>query len=146
MNDTTAALVRSSWQQVLPIAPQAAALFYDKLFAADPQLRALFEGDMHHQGQRLMQMIGAAVQRLDDLPALVPVLQALAQRHAGYGVQEAHYASVGAALLATLADGLGEAFEPAVREAWTQVYGLISEVMVHAARRAGPGPGLPSTH
>jgi Globin len=66
MNDPTVTLVRSSWKQVEPIAPDAAALFYSNLFAADPGLRPLFEGDMQQQGHQLMQMIGAAVMRLES--------------------------------------------------------------------------------
>lgn len=133
MQDHTITLVRDSWKQVEPIAPAAAALFYDKLFAADASLQPLFKGDMQQQGQRLMQMIGAAVGRLHDLPALVPVLEDLAVRHVGYGVKEAHYDTVGAALLQTLGQGLGEAFTPPVRQAWTDVYGMIAGVMKRAA-------------
>jgi hemoglobin-like flavoprotein len=87
MNPDTTVLVRTSWQRVESIAPAAAALFYDNLFAADPALAPLFKGDMTHQGDRLMKMIGAAVAQLDDLPALVPTLEALARRHVGYGVR-----------------------------------------------------------
>ena len=137
MDPNTTTLVRHSWMQVQPISATAAALFYENLFTADPTLRPLFKSDLGHQGQRLMQMIGAAVDKLDDLPTLVPVLEALAQRHAGYGVREAHYQTVGAALLKTLGQGLGEDFTPPVREAWTRVYGLIAEVMVTAARQPG---------
>ena len=133
MQDQTIRLVRSSWQRVEPIAPTAAALFYDNLFAADPALQPLFKGDMQQQGHKLMQMIGAAVARLDELPALVPVLEGLAVRHVGYGVQPAHYDTVGQALLKTLSQGLGEHFTPPVRQAWTEVYGLIAAVMIRAA-------------
>lgn len=138
MNPKSTTLVRRTWQRVEAIAPAAAALFYDHLLTANPQLRPLFKGDMAQQGQRLMQMIGAAVARLDDLPALVPVLQDLARRHVGYGVREPHYAAVGQALLKTLADGLGAEFTPPVRDAWTEVYALISGVMVEAARLPQP--------
>jgi hemoglobin-like flavoprotein len=137
MNPQSTQLVRASWQRVESIGPAAAALFYDNLFTADPQLRPLFKGDMSRQGDRLLHMIGAAVVGLDDLPALQPVLADLARRHVGYGVQEAHYSTVGAALLKTLAQGLGDEFTPPVREAWTQVYGLLSGVMIDAAR-TGP--------
>lgn len=77
-----------------------------------------------------MQMIGAAVGKLNDLKTLVPILQGLGQRHAGYGVEIAHYQTVGAALLKTLGQGLGEEFTPEVKSAWTSVYGVIAEVMV----------------
>ena len=137
MDHNTIALVRISWKRVEPIAPAAAALFYDNLFAADPTLRPLFKSELGHQGQRLMQMIGAAVDKLDDLPTLVPVLESLAQRHAGYGVREPHYQTVGAALLKTLGQGLGDDFTPAARDAWARVYGLVAEVMASAARKQG---------
>ncbi len=127
-------LVQGSWKKVEAIAPQAAALFYQNLFSADPSLKALFKGDMEKQGQKLMEMIGLAVGKLEVLPEVVPVLQNLAKRHVRYGVTEAHYATVGAALLKTLDQGLGQDFTPDVREAWAGVYGAMADVMITAAR------------
>ena len=128
--------VRSSFALVAPIADQAAALFYDHLFAADPSLRALFKTDLGHQGQRLMQMIGAAVGLLDQPDRLLPVLQALGGRHAGYGVRETHYDTVGTALLRTLRDGLGDAFTPVIAEAWATMYSLVAREMQRAPQPA----------
>ena len=134
MNRQQIDLVRASFALVQPIAAQAAAIFYDKLFAADPSLRTLFRGDMAHQGERLMTMIGSAVGLLDRPDTLLPVLRQLGARHGGYGVVDAHYASVGTALLQTLEQGLGAAFTPEVRDAWVETYGLISRTMIEAAR------------
>jgi hemoglobin-like flavoprotein len=131
-------LVRNSFALVEPIAPQAAALFYDHLFQADPSLRALFRGDMVQQGASLMSMIGSAVQILDQPQKLTGVLQAMGRRHVAYGVRDAHYAPVGAALLLTLKQGLGEAFTPEVNEAWTTLYGVISTTMQDAAAQVTP--------
>ena len=132
MNEGTIRTVQASWVKVLPIAPQAAELFYDNLFKLDPSLRGLFRGDMKEQGKKLMQMINAAVSKLSDLDALFPVLRGLGQRHETYGVKPEHYATVGSALLATLAQGLGDEFTPEVRQAWTQVYGTMTNVMLDA--------------
>lgn len=134
MNQDTIAHVQSSWKAVAAIAPQAAELFYDNLFAADPALRPLFKGDMAAQGRKLMQMIGAAVGKLNDLDTLVPILQNMGARHAGYGVQDAHYDTVGGALLKTLEQGLGDAFTPEVRAAWATVYDTMAGVMMVAAK------------
>lgn len=123
-------LVQESWAKVVPIAPMAGALFYTNLFEADPSLRALFKGDMDQQAARLMQMIDAAVGKLNDLGFLVPVLQQLGERHATYGVLPAHYDTVGASLLKTLEQGLGPAFTAATKEAWTAVYGVMASVMI----------------
>ena len=73
--------------------------FYDRLFERDPSLRALFTGDMKEQGQALMAMIATAVGGLKRLDTIVPAVQELGIRHAGYGVTEDHYNTVGAALL-----------------------------------------------
>jgi hemoglobin-like flavoprotein len=127
------ATVRASFTHVAPIADQAAALFYDHLFAADPSLRRLFKSDMAQQGERLMTMIGAAVGLLEQPARLLPVLHGLGRRHAGYGVMPGHYDTVGAALIRTLRDGLGEAFTPEVEQAWTAMYATVAREMQAAA-------------
>ena len=134
MNPETIQRVRQSWAQVTPIASQAAELFCANLSAADPTLRQLFRSDLTAQGHKLIQMLDAAVNGLDDLEALVVPLQALARRHSGYGVVRAHYATVGAALLLTLEQGLGPAFTQPVRAAWTEVYGRVADVRIAAGQ------------
>lgn len=131
-------LVRETFAQVAPIADAAAALFYGRLFELDPSLRPLFRGDMTEQGRKLMQTIAVVVHGLDRLPTLLPAVEALGRRHAGYGVRDEHYATVAAALLWTLEQGLGPAFTPAAREAWTAAYGLLATVMQRAAAEVAP--------
>ncbi|NTU64548.1 MAG: hypothetical protein HGB05_14410, partial [Chloroflexi bacterium] len=131
-------LVQQSWVKVAAIAPQAAALFYQNLFAADPSLRPLFKGNLNEQGHKLTQMLAVAVSQLNYLETLVPILQDLARRHVGYGVREEHYATVGSALLTTLQQGLGEDFTPPVRDAWAAVYATMSDVMIEAAKSVEP--------
>lgn len=133
MNPEVVALVQNSWAKVTPIASQAAALFYSNLFTLDPSLKPLFQGDMEEQGRRLMDMIGTAVQKLDNVETVVPVLQSLGKRHVRYGVKEEHYKTVGTALLTTLSQGLGEHFTSQVKEAWTFVYSVMADVMIKAA-------------
>ena len=138
MNQQQIHLVRSTFALVQPIAGDAAALFYDNLFKADPALRPLFKGDMTHQGQRLMGMIGSALQMLERPAALLPVLRSLGARHAGYRVREEHYDTVGSALILTLEQGLGAAFTPEARAAWIELYGVIAGTMREGAREPAP--------
>ncbi|MCK7494468.1 MAG: globin domain-containing protein [Comamonadaceae bacterium] len=93
----------------------------------------MFRGDMVAQGRKLMQMIAAAVKGLDRLEGLMPVVQDLGRRHVEYGVRPQHYDTVGAALIDTLAAGLGPAFTPEVRKAWLAVYGVLATTMKDAA-------------
>lgn len=126
-------LVQSTWAQVVPIKEQAAELFYGKLFEMDPSLKPLFKGDMTMQGQKLMAMIGTAVGGLTQPETIIPAVQDLGRRHVGYGVQDAHYDTVGAALLWTLETGLGPAFTPETKQAWVKTYNLVATVMKDAA-------------
>ena len=136
MDPKQMALVQESFAKVLPIADSAAAIFYKRLFETAPELKALFKGDMTQQGKRLMGMIGIAVSKLNDLPALAPALHDLGRRHAGYGVKPENYATVGGALLWTLEQGLGVAFTKEVKQAWTAVYGVLADTMTSAAAGA----------
>ena len=68
---------------MLPTAEEAGKLFYDRLFAVDPTLRPLLKGDMAEQSRSLMRMIAVAVNGLDRLETIVPVVKALGVRHAG---------------------------------------------------------------
>ena len=133
MNTDTINLVQQSFAQVRPNAAEAADLFYRRLFELDPDLRPLFTSDIGEQGAKLMDMIGVAVDGLDDLGAITPAVQDLGVRHRGYGVQSGHYDTVGEALLWTLDQGLGDAFTPDVRAAWVETYGLLASVMKDAA-------------
>jgi len=129
-------LVKTSFASVLPIAERAGMMFYDHLFELDPTLRPMFKGDISEQNRALMRMIASAVNGLDRLETIVPTVQALGVRHAGYGVVDAHYQTVGKALLWTLQQGLGDGFTPEVAEAWTAAYGLLAGTMQSAAREA----------
>jgi hemoglobin-like flavoprotein len=126
-------LVQSSWKKVLPIADTAAEMFYAKLFSLDPSVKSLFKGDMKTQGKKLMSMIGTAVSGLAQLDTIVPAVQALGRRHVNYGVKDQHYDTVGAALLWTLEQGLGEGFTAEVKTAWATAYGVLAKTMKDAA-------------
>jgi hemoglobin-like flavoprotein len=132
-------LVRESWKQVVPTAEAAAELFYRRLFEIDPTTPELFRAtDMFAQRTKLLQTLGFAISSLDNLDLLMVTVENLGRRHAGYGVTEAHYGSVGSALLWALEQRLGHAWTPAVASAWGEIYALLSGVMRTAAKDIGP--------
>ncbi|MBW8185317.1 globin family protein [Shewanella nanhaiensis] len=122
-------LVQHSFSLVEPISEQAADLFYDSLFKIDPSLKPLFRNNIKVQGRKLIAMLKAAVDGLDDLNTLVPVLQQLAQRHNAYGVKKSHFTPVGNALLYTLKTGLGNEYTDEVRQAWIIVIHIVADTM-----------------
>ena len=131
MTPTDIDRIRASWAAVEPIADTAAGLFYGRLFELDPAIERLFRRtDMPAQRKVLMQTLTVVVKSIDKLDAIVPAVQALGSRHAGYGVTPDMFGTVGQALLDTLAVGLGDAFTPECREAWVEAYGILSSVMI----------------
>lgn len=127
--------VQDTWKAVVPIADKAADLFYDKLFLMDPGLRPLFPEDLTEQKKKLMSMIGRVVTALRDPSGVVPAIQDLGRKHVGYGVKKEDYTTVGGALLWTLEQGLGAAWNAEVKDSWVAAYTLLSGVMIDAAAK-----------
>src|ERR1044072_5886071 len=136
MNREQIKLVQESFEKVVPIADAAAGLFYGWLFDLDPALESLFKGDIVEQGRKLMQMIGVAVKSLDRLEQVLPAVRALGERHAGYGVREKDYDTVGRALIWTLKKGLGDDFTPEGEAAWAETYAARARPMNNAQAAA----------
>lgn len=88
------------------------------------------------QGQKLMQALALVTNSLDQLDTILPEVKQLGIRHARYGMNEGHYATVGAALLWTLEKNLGPALTPEVRAAWTNAYLMLASAMMAAAQDA----------
>lgn len=129
MNPDQVQLVQTSFKAVVPIAAQAADLFYDRLFEIAPQVRPLFPADMSSQKMKLVAMLATAVNNLHQVDTILPAVRDLGSRHRGYGVTADHYAPVGQALLWTLEQGLGPAFTPEVKSAWTEAYTTLAGAM-----------------
>jgi hemoglobin-like flavoprotein len=126
-------IIRQTFELIAPMADSVAAVFYRRLFELDPSLRPMFPPILVEQGRKLMQMLGAAVGMLERPQQLITVLESLGKRHAGYGVRDEHYDTVGEALLWTLERGLGPVFTPEVRTAWASLYGVVATTMKNAA-------------
>lgn len=126
-------LVQDSFAKVAPIAPQAATLFYDRLFEVAPSVRSLFPDDITEQKKKLMATLAVVVNGLDKLDTILPAASALAKRHVSYGARPEHYPVVGGALLWTLEKGLGDHWTKDVADAWTQAYTTLSGFMISEA-------------
>jgi hypothetical protein len=87
---------------------------------------------LREQGRNLTSMMSVAVGSLSRPQKILLAVQQLGRRHAAYGVEPRHYELVGTALCWMLEHVLGEDFTPAVREAWTEVYGLLATTMQDA--------------
>ncbi|GAB4125509.1 MAG: globin family protein [Roseiflexaceae bacterium] len=138
MNQEQKQHIRQTFAQIQPIAASVASLFYGRLFAIAPQLQPLFgyeigSTEMVQQGNKLMHMLTIAVANLDQIEHVLPALEALARRHVAYGVEPDHYDLVGAALLWTLEQALGDGYTAECAAAWQALYTTIATTMKRAA-------------
>lgn len=122
-------LMRTSFERVLPIQEAAATLFYQRLFALDPRLTALFKGDMDAQGRKLMVALRSVVDHSHCLGRLVPALRELGRRYDSHGATDRDYDTVSAALIWTLEQELGTDFTAETRNAWTACYSILADEM-----------------
>jgi hemoglobin-like flavoprotein len=137
MDEFQKELVRATFAKIAPISDTAASMFYDRLFAIDPDLRPMFRNDMKKQGAMLMAVLATAVGNLHQLDQILPTVRDLGRRHAGYGVQDRDYDTVAEALLGTLETALGDEFNAAVRSAWAACYLFLAGEMKAAAAVSG---------
>jgi nitric oxide dioxygenase len=127
-------LVKKTWRMLRGIDPAiVAGAFYAKLFTAHPGVKKMFPKDMEPQYVKLIDMLSAVVSRLDRLDELTEEIEAMAERHVGYGVKPDHYRLVGEALLWTLEKGLGNDWNPAVKASWLEAYTVLSDTMINAS-------------
>jgi len=133
MTSEQVALVQQSFAKVVPISEAAAVMFYDRLFEVAPAVKAMFPADMTEQRKKLLATLAAVVNGLSNLDSILPAASALATRHVAYGAKAEHYPVVGATLLWTLEQGLGEAWTEELAAAWGAAYGTLSTYMISVA-------------
>jgi hemoglobin-like flavoprotein len=134
-------IVQKSFRLIQPIIDDVAILFYERLFEIDPSLRHMFHRPRREQARLLAQTLTVVVDQIDHPSQLRRAVEALGQRHVGYGVRDEHYAMMGEALLWTLEKGLKNAFTSEVRDAWVVAYSWLAFTMQRAAARdADAGP------
>jgi nitric oxide dioxygenase len=115
--------------ELVSVGRRFAQKFYARLFEQAPEIRALFQDDLSLQVTKLTDMLAALVGKLDNPSELANLLQALGERHRGYGVDARHFAPVGRALFETLESEIGPRFDGATRRAWIALYALATSWM-----------------
>lgn len=128
----TKATVRRTWKLAKADSARLTKHFYGRLFEIAPQARGLFPEDLREQRRKLALSLDAVVTKLDDLNTVIVELTRLGERHAAYGAEPEHYPIVGEALVWALKEQLGQEWTPEVEQAWVEIYGIASSVMIDA--------------
>ncbi|PWY80523.1 bacterial hemoglobin [Aspergillus heteromorphus CBS 117.55] len=109
------------------------AIFYKNLLTAHPELNAIFNTPNQvngHQPRALAGAVFAYAANIDNLAALGGAVELICHKHASLYVQPEHYPIVGKFLLGAMGEVLGDAFTPAIQDAWAAAYGQLADIMI----------------
>ncbi|WP_160146016.1 globin domain-containing protein [Dictyobacter aurantiacus] len=121
---------------IAPRKEEFAHSFYERLFSYYPQTKHLFaQTDMRRQESSLMATLAVVVAGVERGDSLVPTLNTLGKRHSHYGAAPEHYPLVGGVLLETFHEYLGSQFTPAMQDAWSNAFELISNQMIEGTQK-----------
>lgn len=132
--DTTR--LRESWDAAAEYGVQLPLFFYSTLFLNNPEVREMFPPSMAGQRDKLVAALGSVVANIEQLDAVVPIVQQLGRDHRKFGVVADHYPAVGSALLTTLQHFLADNWTPSLAADWEEAYGIVAKVMIEAADAA----------
>ena len=107
--------------------------FYKNMFENNPEIKALFNMEKQASGEQpkaLAMSILAAAQNIDNLSAIMPVVNKIGEVHCNSKVQPEHYPIIGKNLLEAIKEVLGDAATDEVIEAWGKTYGVLAEVFI----------------
>ncbi|MGU3523811.1 NO-inducible flavohemoprotein [Enterobacteriaceae bacterium C23F] len=127
----TIATVKATIPLLVETGPKLTAHFYDRMFAHNPELKEIFNMSNQRNGDQreaLFNAIAAYASNIENLAALLPAVEKIAQKHTSFQIKPEQYAIVGGHLLATL----DEMFSPGqeVLDAWGKAYGVLADVFI----------------
>lgn len=111
--------------------------FYKNMFEKNPEVKSLFNMDRQESGEQpkaLAMSILAAAQNIDNLPAIMPVVNKIAEKHCNSNVKAEHYPIVGKHLLEAIKEVLGDAATDEIINAWGKTYGVLAEVFINTEK------------
>src|SRR5262245_45145474 len=133
ISEETIQIVKATAPVVAAHAEAITRRFYTLMFAGDPVTRAYFNPAHQQAGDQQRALAGAIcayAANIDNLAALGPAVELIAQKHCSLGILPEHYPIVGKHLLVAIKDVLGEAASNEVIAAWGEAYGLLAQIFI----------------
>lgn len=137
LNPRTIDIVKATAPAVAAHAEAITRSFYTLMFAGNPEVRAFFNPAHQHSGGQQRALAGAIcayAANIDNLGALGPAVELIAQKHCSLNIKPEHYPIVGRHLLVAIKDVLGDAATDEIIAAWTEAYGLLADVLIERER------------
>jgi nitric oxide dioxygenase len=112
---------------------QITTVFYKTMFENHPELLNIFNHANQKQGRQQRALAGtvyAAAKYIDNLEAILPVVNQIAHKHRSLGILPEHYPIVGKHLLIAIKEVLGDAATDEIINAWAAAYGVIADAFI----------------
>lgn len=107
--------------------------FYKRMFSHNPEVAPFFNPAHQESGSQQRALAGAIcayAANIDNLEVLGGAVELIAQKHASLMIKPEHYPIVGANLLASIREVLGEGATDAVINAWGEAYGFLADILI----------------
>lgn len=133
LSQSTIAIIKSTVPVLAVHGKAITTRFYERMFAAHPELLHIFNHTNQKQGRQqtaLANAVYAAAAHIDNLEAILPAVQQIAHKHRSLGIKPEHYPIVGENLLAAIKDVLGDAATDEIIQAWAEAYGVIADAFI----------------
>lgn len=116
-----------------------ANILYENLFAASPEIRALFDGvDLANQRRMLIGSLHYIVMSYERRGVLTRTLRKLGDRHLGYGAKPEHYAAFENCLIDAMARVSGPDWTGDLEALWRKAYRDVADIMIAAGAETLP--------
>lgn len=137
LSQSTIDIVKAITPAVAANAETITRRFYQRMFIGNPEVKQYFNEAHQHSGGQQKALAGAICAyfaNIDNLAALGPAVEMIAQKHCSLGIQPAHYPIVGKHLLAAIGDVMGDAVTEPVVKAVTEAYSALAVICIERER------------
>ena len=133
LSEKTIEIVKAITPLVAANAETITKRFYELMFIGNPEVQVFFNQAHQHSGGQQKALAGAICayfSNIDNLVALGPAVEVIAQKHCSLNIQPEHYPIVGKHLLAAIKDVMGDAATDEIIDAVAEAYGVLAEVCI----------------
>ncbi len=107
--------------------------FYKRMFSHNPEVAPFFNTANQESGAQQKALAGAIcayAANIDNLDVLGGAVELIAQKHASLQIKPEHYPIVGANLLASIREVLGDGATDEIINAWAEAYGFLANILI----------------
>lgn len=133
LSEKTVRIIKEITHAVAANAEAITTRFYERMFKGNPEVKAYFNQAHQQSGGQQRALAGAICAyftHIDNLDALGPAVELIAQKHCSLGIQAEHYPIVGKHLLDAIKDVMGDGATDEIMTAAAEAYGVLAQVFI----------------